>query len=224
MEAWVHLFKSPYVRKIGALLLIIGLFVLFVVSDTLHNFITASIEWGRPFIVERSVLGMLIFALLSAVSAMLAFFSTAIVVPLALSAWGRPTTILLLWGGWFIGGFFSYLVGRYPGRHFLGWALSPEKTEKFEHLISRNATFLSVLLFQFVLPSEIPGYVLGAIRYRMGYYLAALALVNIPFALATVYLGGSFLERNYLVLGVVGLLVILFSCFSGYWLYKKVKE
>ena len=44
--------------------------------------------------------------------------------------------------------------------------------------ISAKATFPLVLLFQLAVPSEIPGYVLGALRYHFGKYLAARAIAG----------------------------------------------
>ena len=69
-------------------------------------------------------LGKLVFVLVSALSAMLAFFSSAVVVPVAVYAWGNATTLALLWGAWLLGGIGSYVVGRTLGRRVAAWAIS----------------------------------------------------------------------------------------------------
>jgi hypothetical protein len=46
------------------------------------------------------VLGAVVFVLLSAVSAMLAFFSSALLVPAAVFAWGNTLAVGLLWLGY----------------------------------------------------------------------------------------------------------------------------
>ena len=204
------------------MLLVITLLALAASSDQLHGLITAAVTWSQPIIAERSGLGMLLFVVLSALSAMLAFFSSAIFVPLALSSWGQPVTVVLLWLGWILGGLFSYVVGRYPGRRFLRW-LSPKKADSLEEGLLKNAKFPLVLLFQLALPSEVPGYLLGALRYSVLKYLAALGLAELPFVLGTVYLGDSFMQRDYVVLIVVGVTGVIFSSTVTYLLYKKMK-
>jgi uncharacterized membrane protein YdjX (TVP38/TMEM64 family) len=46
------------------------------------------------------------------------------------------------------------------------------------------------------MPSEVPGHLLGLLRYRFALYLVALGVTEAPYAAATVYLGESFLERR----------------------------
>jgi uncharacterized membrane protein YdjX (TVP38/TMEM64 family) len=65
-----------------------------------------------------------------------------------------------------------------------------------EEWASRRMPFGLLLLVQFALPSEIPGYVLGIVRYSFGRYLAALGMVELVYGVMTVYLGQSALERR----------------------------
>ena len=215
-------FREPFVQRGAALFLAIALLALAASSDQLHGLITTAVAWSQPLIAERSGLGMLLFVVLSALSAMLAFFSSAIFVPLALNSWGQPVTVVLLWLGWILGGLFSYLVGRYPGRRFLRW-LSPKKADRLEEGLLKNAKFPLVLLFQMALPSEVPGYLLGALRYSVLKYLLALGLTEIPFVFGTVYLGEGFLQRDYVLLIVVGVVGVLFSSGVTYLLYSRMK-
>jgi uncharacterized membrane protein YdjX (TVP38/TMEM64 family) len=62
-------------------------------------------------------------------------------------------------------------------------------------------------------PSEIPGYVLGILRYRFLLYLTALAITELPYAVAVVYLGESFLEGEAIVFVILGVAVILLGAF-----------
>ncbi|WP_233613457.1 MULTISPECIES: hypothetical protein [Corallococcus] len=56
------------------------------------------------------------FVLLSSLSAMLAFFSSALLLPVALQAWGKAVCALLLWLGWMLGGACAYGIARAWGR------------------------------------------------------------------------------------------------------------
>jgi len=68
-------------------------------SDELHAALLEVITASGNVIVNHPMQGALLFTLLAAVSAMLAFVSIAIVVPVAVYVWGAPFSMLLLWLG-----------------------------------------------------------------------------------------------------------------------------
>jgi uncharacterized membrane protein YdjX (TVP38/TMEM64 family) len=107
-----------------------------------------------------------------------------------------------------LGGVLSFGVGRYLGRRVVGWFGPPERLDYFESRLRAQAGFPIILLFQLAVPSEIPGYVLGTMRYKFGVYLLALSLAELPYAVGGVFLAGSFLERRYIVLLALGLALI----------------
>jgi uncharacterized membrane protein YdjX (TVP38/TMEM64 family) len=163
---------------------------------------------------EHPFLGALAFTGLAALSAMLAFFSSAIVVPVGVHHWGELATIVLLWLGWLLGGATTYLIGRYLGSGVMLALVKPERVAFYRERISRRASFGLVLLFQTAVPSEIPGYVLGTARYSFPRYFAALALAELPYALGAVFLGAGFLKRQYgllIVLGGVGIVFLTWA-------------
>jgi uncharacterized membrane protein YdjX (TVP38/TMEM64 family) len=94
-------------RNLQRHLLIIGLLIvvagLITASDTLHGRTEAMILWTENLIAQAPFLGMLAFLLLAMLSAMVAFFSSALLAPIAIYAWGKTACFALLWGGWFLG-------------------------------------------------------------------------------------------------------------------------
>ncbi|MGZ8851966.1 MAG: VTT domain-containing protein, partial [Thermoanaerobaculia bacterium] len=82
---------------------------------------------------------------------------------------------------------------------------------EYERRASRLVTFGHVLLFQLAVPSEIPGYVLGLTGCRFRTFVAAVALGELPYAIGAVYLGESFLQRNYVLLFTIGIAGIALS-------------
>ena len=127
----------------------------------------------------------------------------SLVIADAVHAWGAPITMLLLWTGWTVGGMGTYAVGRWLGRPVVKAMISDATLDQFEHRITTRAPFGLVLLFQFALPSEVPGSVLGLVRYSFAKYMAALTITELPYAVGTVYLGESFLEqRTFLIVGI----------------------
>jgi uncharacterized membrane protein YdjX (TVP38/TMEM64 family) len=165
-----------------------------------------------------------VFLVLSALSAMLAFFSTAVLVPVALSTWGKALTLLLLWGGWTLGGVMAYSIGRFLGRPVVKTFLPEATVSRFEERISERTPFGLVLLFQLALPSEIPGYVLGLVRYRFLKFLGALMLAELPYAVGTLYLGASFLERQPLTLIALGVAGALLMALAILALRKRLRS
>lgn len=212
---------KPHTRRalLVAVLLVagVGLVSLDAVFDRIAQII-ASLD---DIIAAHEVGGAVLFVVLSALSAMLAFFSTAVVVPVAVTAWGKLLTILLLWGGWLLGGCASYSIGRFFGRRVVRWFISEEKLRPYAEWFTGNVRFLHVLLFQFALPSEIPGYVLGLAAYRFRTYLAALMIVEMPFAIGAVYLGESFLQRNIVLMIALGIGGVLLTLIAAY-LFRSV--
>ena len=196
-------------RNLQRHLLIVGLLIvvagLITASDALHDRTAAIIFWTQNLIAQAPLAGMLVFLLLVMASAMVAFFSSALLAPIAVYAWGKAGCLALLWGGWFLGGIASYCIGRFFGRSVASAIIGDEKIAAWETQVSERTRFIHVLLFQAVVPSEIPGYVLGILRYRFLLYLAALGITELPYAIATVYLGESFLKGESAVFILVGI-------------------
>ena len=78
------------------------------VYDGLHRALSAA----EPLITEHPFLGAIVFVLLAAISAVLAFFSSALLLPAAVYTWGNTVTFGLLWLGWLLGGVGTYALGR----------------------------------------------------------------------------------------------------------------
>jgi uncharacterized membrane protein YdjX (TVP38/TMEM64 family) len=189
-------------------------------SDTLHDRTEEIIIWTEGVVSQAPILGMVLFVLLSMVSAMVAFFSSAVFAPIAIYAWGKAGTFALLWLGWLLGGILSFCVGRFLGRSVVGMLIDEQKIAGWERELGERSRFIHILMFQAAVPSEIPGYVLGILRYRFSLYLAALAITELPYAIATVYLGESFLEGESTVFILLGIAVIVL----GIFLLKGVRK
>lgn len=203
-------YLQRHIVIVGILIVVAGLIA---ASDTLHDRTDAIIVWTESVISQAPALGMLLFVLLSMVSAMVAFFSSAVFAPVAIYAWGKAGTFMLLWLGWLLGGMLSFGIGRFLGRSVVSVIIDEKKIDGWERELGTRARFIHVLLFQAAVPSEIPGYVLGILRYSFPLYLSALAITELPYAIATVYLGEAFLEGNSTVFILLGITVIVLSMF-----------
>lgn len=211
-----HLFHKRIVL-LGAIIIVA---VLIVNTDVLYEKSEEIIVFAENVISKFPIFGMLLFVLLAMASAMLAFYSSAILVPIGVYTWGTTVCFILLWIGWLFGGILSFIIGRYLGRPVTSKIIGETRISNFEEKLTRHAKFIHILLFQAALPSEIPGYVLGTLHYRFLLYLIALAVTELPYALGTVYLGSSFLQRNSAVFLVLGIGAVLVSA-CLYYLYRQ---
>ena len=201
-------------------LLIIGVIVaaLLAYSEEIHQQVVRAIALAEPVIRDLPVLGAVLFVVLAALSAMLVFVSGLLLVPIGIQAWGPAGTFLLLWAGWFLGGVITYSIGRHFGRPVVLRMLSEEKMARYENRVPAASSFVAATLTQLVLPSDISGYFFGLLGYRARIYLGSLALAELPYAFATVYLGNAFVERQYVLLLVaasLGLVLFAFLWLRG---------
>ena len=193
------------------------------VSGTLHAALLDVLAASKDVIVEYPVPGALLFLLLAAVSAMFAFVSIAILVPVAVYVWGEPLSMLLLWVGWILGGATAYGTARLFGRRVVHWLTAASALNRLEHRLRPDTPFSLILLFQLGLPSEIPGYILGLVRYPFGRYLLALGIVELPYTIATIYLGAGVVGAKGGLVLVIGLSAVVLSVGAFYLLRRRMR-
>lgn len=171
-----------------------------------------AIDWAQATMEQHPGAGALVFFLFSAVSAMLAFASSVVLVPPASAVWGKPLTVLLLWGGWMLGAAAAYGIGRlaHPLLARSGYA---DKLAKYQDYVSRRMKFWAVLLFCIAVPSEIPGYLFGTMRYPFPKFLAAMAIAEGGYAFGIVVAGESLaVDRPlpfFIAVGVLAVVAVL---------------
>jgi uncharacterized membrane protein YdjX (TVP38/TMEM64 family) len=193
-------------------------------SDRLREVVLVVLAVCQQVIGEHKILGAFLFVALAALSALLAFVSTAVLVPVATYTWGEPLAMLLLWVGWWLGGLCAYSIGRYLGQPVVAWLTKRSASLQLERYMAHRSSFAIVLLFQLALPSEIPGYVLGTLRYPLPRYLLSLALAELPYALLTVHLGASFVAGKSAFVMQIGLLLVMLSVAAMIVLRRKLAE
>jgi uncharacterized membrane protein YdjX (TVP38/TMEM64 family) len=193
-------------------------------SGDLHEALLSLLGATRSIIEHHALLGAVTFVLLAAVSATLAFVSVAVIVPAAVFAWGAPATIGLLWLGWILGGALTYAIGRYLGRRAMHWLTAQRLLRRLEDQLSPRTPLWAITLLQLALPSEVPGYVLGLVRYPVSRYLLALAAAELPFTIATVYLGDSFVAGRGGPILAIGTLLALGSICAVYAVRRLMME
>jgi uncharacterized membrane protein YdjX (TVP38/TMEM64 family) len=187
-------------RRVIALLLVLLAAAALTRVPEIHERIALLFEQIAAVIADHRVLGAFVFIVAAGLSAMLMFFSSVLLVPLGIEAWGSLICFLLLWLGWFLGGVVTYTIGRTLGRPAVDSLLRNRPLGELERRVPAARGFWGALSIQLVFPSDLGGYFFGLLHYPRASYLAALACAELPYAFGTVYLGTAFVERAYVPL------------------------
>ena len=211
------------VRAIVLVVMVAALITL-ALSDPVHRAVLQVFEAAKGIIEQHPLAGAALFVVLSSLAAMLAFFSSAVLVPPAVYAWGPVVCAALLWLGWMIGGLVSYGLAYRFGAPVMRWLAPGKSIEKYQAKIRQQASFGFILLFQLALPSEVPGLVLGLAHFPLEKYLLALAIAELPYAVGTTMLGASFVSRDFRLLIALGAVATLAAVLLGRELRRRMQR
>jgi len=192
--------------------------------DAVYDSMQRVLAAAEPLIAGHPYLGAVVFVLLAAISAILAFFSSALLLPAAVFAWGNTVTFGLLWLGWLLGGICTYALGRGMRRPRRKESRTSSKFDFYLQRVPGEVTFTLVLLLYLALPSEIPGYLCGYLGVRFRSYIAALALAELPYAVGAVLLGEGVVNRQISWLVAFGLIGAALSLYALRILHRRLDQ
>jgi uncharacterized membrane protein YdjX (TVP38/TMEM64 family) len=172
---------------------------------------------------EHFILAALLFFLFSILSVLLGPLTSSPLVPIAVAVWGKWLTFFLLMAGWVVGGTISYFIGRSVGYVLLLRFVSREQIESWRTFISRETNFLFALLFRFAMPAE-TGYVFGLVRYELWKFLLVTILVEIPVAIALIFVGDALIAESFATFAALAILAVGILGGAGYFLRKYLRR
>lgn len=213
--------SSDISRRAGILIAVLLVTGLLALSDTVHNQIVSVIALAEPMISQHRVLGALIFMALAALSAMLVFFSGVLIVPIGVQTWGETGCVFLLWSGWCLGGLVTYAIGRRLKRPAVQRMLPGGVFDRYENRIPEGGSFVTAVLVQLAVPSDVSGYFFGLLGYPLRVYFGALMLAELPYALGTVFLGNAFMQKQYVVLLSAAAVVLVALGLAWLWWRRR---
>lgn len=211
---------NHYIKRKLIIFIIILIFAfLFWSSSEIQNFFSNFYLLSIQFIENHKLLGIIVFLVISALSAILSPFSSIPLIPITAAIWGNTITIAMLLIGWLGGGITSYYLGSLTGYSLAKKIFSPQKAEYYKNGVSAQTNFLTVLIFRLAMPTEIAGYILGTIKYNFTKYLIATTLAETPFAFISVYSSEALLEVNknkfiffiFLTIALIGAMLYFFK-------------
>jgi uncharacterized membrane protein YdjX (TVP38/TMEM64 family) len=209
-------------RRVLFGLALIALLGLVVSSESAHAALIRFLGTVQRTATLHPALAAALVVLFSGLAATVAFVSSWFVVPLAVGTWGPLAALLLIWGGWLLGGAASYGIGRWFGPAAARWLGFAPLLVRYEDQVSHRTPFVLALLFQLALPSEVRGYLFGLGRYAFGPYLLSLALAELPFGIATIYLGAGVVQGSVKLVLAMGVALVLMSLWAAYALRRRL--
>lgn len=209
-------------RRILFGLALVALLAWVVSSQPAHTALLRLIDGVHRIAAPHPGLAAALVVAFSGVAAMVAFVSTWLVVPFAVTTWGRSGALLLVWGGWILGGAASYALGRAFGPAVARWLGFAPMLARYEDRVSHRTPFALALLLQLALPSEVRGLLFGLGRYGFGRYLLSLALAELPFGIATIYLGAGVVEGSVRLVVAMGLALLLMTVWAAHALHRRL--
>lgn len=186
--------QDPLQRHALLAALIVAVVALLWLSATLQAAFIEALALSKGFIDMHPVASRLAFIALAAFSAMLVLFSSVALVPIAVHAWGQGETLLLLMAGWFVGGNLAYGIGHRFGRRVTEYFVAAHTLDRYGHLLSAEMSVAEVTVLKLALPSEMPSFALGIVRYPLRKFVPVLLASELPFALWAVYLSAALLD------------------------------
>jgi len=209
-------------RRTAVAALVTAIVVLLFASRAVYVVLLNLLTSAQALAVEYPLVAAVLVVVFAAIAAMLAFVSSWVIVPFAVFTWGTVEALLLLWTGWLLGGVTSYAIGRFLGRPAVRRLVASPRLAEYEARITPHSAFGLVLLLQLGLPSEIPGYLLGIVRYSFRWYLLSLGIAELLHGLATVYLGAQLLERRVAPLLAVATALVVMTVAAAWGLRRRL--
>ena len=100
-------------RRAVVLVAVLAVAALILAVQPLHSWLIGQFAGADAIIRQHGTWSMALFVALAALSAMIAFVSSSVLIPVAVHAWGPWACAALLWAGWFLGGLAAYAIGRF---------------------------------------------------------------------------------------------------------------
>jgi len=170
---------------------------------------------------KNGPLAMLIFFILSMLSAMFMPLSNVPLVPFASMIWGNTATFILLLTGWLIGDIASYTIGWFAGYPLVEKFMIFKNIQKYRRHLNPESEFSIVLLVRMVMPAEITGYLLGILKYHFGKYMVVTFLSELLVAVITVFISEAILQKKILLSIALMVALILIFVISYNMLMKS---
>ncbi|KKR02809.1 MAG: hypothetical protein UT31_C0040G0003 [Parcubacteria group bacterium GW2011_GWF2_39_13b] len=187
-------------------------------QSSINNFL----GFLEKYLTAYPLIGSIIFFVFAALSAVISPFTSAPLIPAAIAIFGNFLTFWLLWIGWIFGGIISYFLGRYAARPIAINLLTSKKINYYQKKLSKKTNFWLILLFRIAAPAEIPGPILGALKYNPLKFIFATAIAELPYAIASIYASNALITDQKIIFFLSIILIFAIMSAAYFILHKKI--
>ena len=212
--------EPPTKRRVALILSIAFIVFLTWTSVSFQQVLSRYLPYFENLARSNQIMSVAIFIGLAIISTMFSSFSSVPLVPIAILVWGNWLTALLLFIGWTAGDALSYWIAYFAGNPIAKKLIPFEKIEFYRKKIPPDAEFKLVFFFIMSMPSEIPGYTLGTLRYNFKRYLPITAFGEFIWAPVTAFAGQALIEKNLVLFAAAIGFMLLFFAYS-FGLFRK---
>jgi len=166
----------------------------------------------REFILGYGSAGIAVLTCLHIIQVIISVIPSVIVQFVGGMIYGMPIGMVTSIVGISIGTAISFGLSRLLGRRIVTLFVSEKSLEKIEKLMSSNtSTFTLLMLFVLPTPKDFIAYIVGLTDMKASKLLIISAVGRLPGQIIATYLGEHILERDYVLLGIVIGVCVVFT-------------
>ena len=174
----------------------------------------------KNFASEMGILGMLILFLIQVIQIVIPFLPGQFIELTVGALYSPIVAISILSLGLIVATIIIYYLGKWIGRPFISLFLSEENEQKYSFL--KNSRKLEMVFFILFLipgtPKDVLIFFLPLLNLKLNRFIILSLIARIPGWILDVYMGHSFFEKNYTLLIIVFILMVLVAIFG--YIYK----
>lgn len=174
----------------------------------------------KNFVDEMGFLGVLILFSIQVIQIVIPFLPGQFIELTVGALYSPVMAILILSLGLAVATIIIYYLGKWIGRPFISLFLSEENEQKYSFL--KNSKKMELVFFILFLipgtPKDILIFFLPLLNLKLNRFIILSIIARIPGWILDVYMGHSFFEKNYTLLMIILILMILIGIFG--YIYK----
>lgn len=173
-------------------------------------------------IVNRGVLGVLIYIILQIIQVVFIPINTTIFTIPAIILFGPVKAFLISWTGCALGSICMFFIAKFCGNKVLSWVVGEEKANKYARILSKGKYLLPLFLLIPIFPDDIMCASAGIAKINSFYFIAVIILTRCIDTACTCFIGASLIQSP---IGIAVLIVftVIMSILS-IWLTKNQEK
>ncbi len=123
-----------------------------------------------------------------------------------------------------IGSALAFLAGKWLGRPFVRYLVTPEQFARMEDVLNRRQGMVTIFVLYLIpgIPKDVLCYVAGVTPIHVGLFLLVTTAARLPGMILSAYFGRAMAEKSYILLVILSILACLALIF-GLAFHKRIE-